>query len=213
MKQTEVPIVTIIKRAVDLCASVAGLLLLCPVIFLVGLLVLLDVGWPPLFVQVRPGLHGIPFRLVKFRTMRDGVACDGAILPDEQRLTRLGSFLRKWSLDELPELWNVLIGDMSLVGPRPLLMEYLPLYNERQFRRHNMKPGLTGLAQVSGRNSLSWEDKFDLDVYYVDHWSLWLDIVILVRTARQVLSASDISAPGHATMPPFRGSTHRSQGL
>jgi len=194
-----------VKRVLDVAASSLLLILLSPVMAVVSLIVLIDVGRPILFVQERPGLHGVPFKLRKFRTMRTAVDRNGVPLPDEQRLTKIGTFLRRWSLDELPELWNVLVGDMSLVGPRPLLMDYLPLYNERQTKRHLMKPGLTGLAQVSGRNNLTWEEKFELDVYYVEHWSLSLDLIILLKTIWQVFSGSGVNAQGHATMPPFTG--------
>lgn len=193
------------KRILDLAVSLPSLILLSPLMALIAMAVLFDVGRPVIFVQERVGLHGVPFKLRKFRTMRTIVKQDGVPLPDEQRLTRVGAFLRRTSLDELPELWNVLVGEMSLVGPRPLLTEYLPLYNERQAKRHLMKPGLTGLAQVSGRNNLSWEERFELDVFYVEHWSLLLDISILIKTVFHVLSAKGISAPGHATMPPFTG--------
>lgn len=202
-----------LKRVFDLVVSLLFLILLSPLMALISIIVLFDVGRPVLFVQERPGLHGVTFKLRKFRTMRTAVDQDGIRLPDEKRLTRVGSFLRRWSLDELPELWNVLVGEMSLVGPRPLLMEYLPLYNERQAKRHLVKPGLTGLAQVSGRNSLSWEEKFELDVYYVEHWSLALDFMILLKTIWQVLSGSGVNAQGHATMPPFTGSANRAQSL
>lgn len=196
-----------LKRTFDVLASVLLLLLLSPLMALIAIVVFFDVGRPVIFMQERPGLYGNSFKLKKFRTMRMMVDQDGVPLPDEKRLTRVGSFLRRWSLDELPELWNVLVGEMSLVGPRPLLMEYLPLYNERQAKRHLMKPGITGLAQVSGRNDLSWEEKFELDVYYVEHWSLALDFTILLKTVSQVLSGRGVSAQGHATMPPFTGST------
>jgi lipopolysaccharide/colanic/teichoic acid biosynthesis glycosyltransferase len=159
-----------------------------------------------LFRQVRPGLQGRPFTMVKFRTMTVERGPDGALLPDAQRLTPFGRFLRASSLDELPELWNVLKGDMSLVGPRPLLMEYLPLYTPEQARRHEVRPGITGWAQVNGRNAISWVDKFALDVWYVDHRSLWLDVQILWRTVRKVLVRDGISAAGEATMPKFTGS-------
>lgn len=202
-----------IKRAFDLTVSFVGLLVASPLIVLLAVLVRWDLGRPVFFTQERPGLHGEPFRLVKFRTMNNRADAHGNVLPDEARLTKVGALLRKWSLDEIPELWNVLVGDMSLVGPRPLLMEYLPLYSERQARRHDIRPGLTGLAQVSGRNGLSWEEKFDLDVYYVEHWSLAMDFGILFRTVLQVLSAKDVSAKGHATMPPFTGTRKRVQGL
>ncbi len=163
-------------------------------------------GSPVLFRQVRPGLHGKPFTMVKFRTMTDERGPDGALLPDAQRLTPFGRFLRASSLDELPELWNVLRGEMSLVGPRPLLMEYLPIYTPEQARRHEVRPGITGWAQVNGRNAISWTDKFALDVWYVDHRSLWLDVQILWRTVRKVLLRDGISAEGVATMSKFTGS-------
>jgi sugar transferase EpsL len=205
--------VLVLKRALDLVVSTVLLVLLSPLLIIISFLVFLDVGRPILFVQLRPGLHGIPFRLIKFRTMIDSCDSSGVPSPDKDRLTRAGKFLRRWSLDELPGLWNVIRGDMSLVGPRPLLMEYLPLYTEHQAKRHLMKPGLTGLAQVSGRNSLSWEEKFELDVYYVEHWSLALDFVVLVKTIGQVLSGTGVNAEGHATMPPFTGSENRAQSL
>lgn len=200
-----------LKRVLDVIVSLLCLVLLSPLFVLISLVVLLDVGRPVLFVQERPGLHGVPFKLRKFRTMKSLVDRHGVPLPDEHRLTRIGAFFRRWSLDELPELWNVLVGEMSLVGPRPLLMEYLPLYNERQAKRHLMKPGITGLAQVSGRNNLSWEEKFDLDVYYVEHWSLALDFVILLKTVWQVISGSGVNAQGHATMPPFTGTSRSAE--
>jgi lipopolysaccharide/colanic/teichoic acid biosynthesis glycosyltransferase len=162
-------------------------------------------GSPVLFRQVRPGQHGKPFNMVKFRTMTDERGPDGAWLPDALRLTPFGRFLRASSLDELPELWNVLKGEMSLVGPRPLLMEYLPLYTPEQARRHEVRPGITGWAQVNGRNAISWADKFALDVWYVDHRSLWLDVRILWLTVRKVLVRDGISAAGEATMPRFEG--------
>ncbi len=162
-------------------------------------------GSPVLFIQQRPGLHGKPFRMVKFRTMTDARDAAGQLLPDAQRLTPFGCFLRASSLDELPELWNVMRGEMSLVGPRPLLMEYLPLYSPQQARRHEVRPGITGWAQVNGRNAISWADKFALDVWYVDHRSLWLDVRILWLTMRKVLVRDGISAAGEATMPRFEG--------
>ena len=194
-----------IKRLFDIAASFFGLLLLSPVLLVVALLVHRKLGSPVLFRQVRPGLHGKPFEMIKFRTMRDAVDKYGNPLPDEQRMTRLGHILRATSLDELPELWNVLKGDMSLVGPRPLLMEYLPLYGPEQYRRHEVRPGVTGWAQVNGRNALSWEEKFKLDVWYVDNRSLWLDIKILFLTVKKVLVRDGISADGQATMERFTG--------
>ncbi len=195
------------KRLFDVLCTLFGLILLViPLGFLI-LLVRLKLGSPVLFRQVRPGLNGQPFTMVKFRTMTDKRGPDGVLLPDAQRLGPFGRLLRSSSLDELPELWNVLKGDMSLVGPRPLLMEYLPLYTPEQARRHEVRPGITGLAQVNGRNAISWEDKFKLDVWYVDHHSLWLDIKILWLTAKKVLVRDGISAQGEATMPKFTG-TH-----
>ena len=194
------------KRLFDIVVAATALLVLSPLLLLVALAVRLDLGSPVLFRQQRPGLRGRPFELVKFRTMRDDAAVGTDIKGDARRLTRFGAFLRKTSLDELPELWNVLRGDMSLVGPRPLLMQYLGRYTPEQARRHEVRPGLTGWAQVNGRNALSWEEKFALDVWYVDHRSFWLDLKILVRTARHVLRPSGISAAGEATMPEFMGS-------
>ena len=193
------------KRLFDLLASAMGLLLLAVPLALLAWQVRRKLGSPVLFTQVRPGLHGRPFRMVKFRTMTDARDAGGALLPDAQRLTPFGCFLRASSLDELPELWNVLRGEMSLVGPRPLLMEYLPLYSPEQGRRHEVRPGITGWAQVNGRNAISWADKFALDVWYVDHRSLWLDVRILWLTVRKVLVRDGISAAGEATMPRFEG--------
>jgi lipopolysaccharide/colanic/teichoic acid biosynthesis glycosyltransferase len=193
------------KRFFDLLvASLALILLALPLLALLWL-VRRKLGSPVLFSQVRPGLHGKPFTMVKFRTMTDERGPDGVLLPDAQRLTRFGRFLRASSLDELPELWNVLRGDMSLVGPRPLLMEYLPLYTPEQARRHVVRPGITGWAQVNGRNEISWAEKFALDVWYVDHRSFWLDLRILWRTVRKVLVRDGISAAGEATMSKFTG--------
>ncbi len=193
------------KRLFDLLASAIGLLVLAVPLALLAWQVKRKLGSPVLFTQVRPGLHGKPFRMVKFRTMTDARDASGALLPDAQRLTPFGRFLRASSLDELPELWNVLRGEMSLVGPRPLLMEYLPLYSPEQARRHEVRPGITGWAQVNGRNAISWADKFALDVWYVDHRSLWLDMRILWLTVRKVLVRDGISAAGEATMPRFEG--------
>ncbi|MES2721233.1 MAG: sugar transferase [Pseudomonadota bacterium] len=194
-----------LKRFFDGVAAVTALILLSPVLASVALLVRVNLGAPVLFRQLRPGLNGKPFRVVKLRTMRDAIDARGHALPDEQRLTRFGQFLRSTSLDELPGLWNVLTGDMSLVGPRPLLMEYLPLYSTEQARRHEVRPGVTGWAQVNGRNAISWEEKFKLDVWYVDNQSLWLDIRILFLTVKKVLIRDGISAEGEATMPKFTG--------
>lgn len=193
------------KRFFDVFFSIGALVCLSPLILTLSLLIRIMIGSPILFRQIRPGKNATPFVMVKFRTMREAVGNDGLPLPDAERMTRLGSFLRSSSLDELPELWNVLKGDMSLVGPRPLLMEYLPLYSEEQARRHEVRPGITGWAQINGRNSLNWEDKFKLDVWYVDNHSLWLDIKILFATIRKVLLRDGISASGEATMSKFTG--------
>ena len=194
------------KRSLDLFASFFAILLFSPLILITGLLIRFKLGSPILFRQVRPGKDGKPFKMIKFRSMLDAVDSDGNVLPDEQRLTRFGKILRSTSLDELPGLWNVVIGDMSLVGPRPLLMEYLPRYSAEQYRRHDVKPGITGWAQVNGRNAISWEQKFELDVWYVDNQSLWLDIKILILTVKKVFVRDGISAEGEATMHKFMGS-------
>ncbi|MNK67440.1 putative sugar transferase EpsL [compost metagenome] len=194
------------KRFFDIVASVAGLIVLSPVIAIVAYLIRKRLGSPVLFRQVRPGLGGKPFEMVKFRTMRDALDANGNPLPDSERMTDFGRFLRSSSLDELPELWNVIKGDMSLVGPRPLLMEYLPLYDEVQVRRHDARPGVTGWAQINGRNALSWEEKFKLDVWYVDNQSLWLDLKIIFLTIKKVLIRDGISAEGEVTMTKFTGS-------
>ncbi len=199
----------IVKRLFDLFVSLFALMALWPVILLVGLLIRFKLGSPVLFKQTRPGLHGKPFNMLKFRSMLDATDKDGNPLPDEQRLTRFGRILRSTSLDELPGLINVLKGDMSLVGPRPLLMEYLPLYSAEQARRHEVRPGITGWAQVNGRNAISWEDKFKLDVWYVDNRSIWLDIKILFLTVKKVFVREGISAAGEATMSKFTGSRNR----
>lgn len=193
------------KRMTDIFFASTGLLMLSPVILLVGILIRFQIGSPITFRQTRPGLNGKPFLMVKFRTMLNAVDAQGNPLPDDQRMTRFGSFLRSASLDELPELWNVLKGDMSLVGPRPLLMEYLPLYSPEQARRHDVRPGVTGWAQVNGRNALSWDEKFKLDVWYVDNQSLWLDIKILFMTVKKVLVREGISGEGEVTMSKFTG--------
>lgn len=194
------------KRIFDVCGALLALCALLPVIVAVAILVRLKLGSPVLFRQIRPGMDGAPFEMVKFRTMLDRVDNSGKALPDDQRMTRFGSFLRSASLDELPELWNVLKGEMSLVGPRPLLMEYLPLYSDEQYRRHNVRPGVTGWAQVNGRNAISWEDKFKLDVWYVDNRSFWLDLKILFLTIKKVLFRDGISGEGEVTMSRFTGS-------
>lgn len=194
------------KRLFDLLLSLGVLLVFALPLLMLGVLVRRKLGSPVLFRQVRPGLHGRPFMMLKFRTMTDERGPEGEWLPDAVRLTCFGRWLRATSLDELPELWNVLKGDMSLVGPRPLLLEYLPLYSPEQARRHEVRPGITGWAQVNGRNAISWEQKFALDVWYVDHRSLWLDIKILWLTVKKVLVRDGISAEGDATMPKFTGS-------
>lgn len=194
-----------LKRIFDVVASATALLLLSPVIAIIAWQVSRKMGSPVLFSQVRPGLSGKPFKMIKFRTMKDAVDAEGKPLPDSERLTPFGQFLRSSSLDELPELWNVLKGDMSLVGPRPLLMAYLPLYSPEQYRRHEALPGITGWAQINGRNSLGWDEKFKLDVWYVDNQSLWLDIKILLMTVKKVLARDGITAEGEATTYPFTG--------
>ena len=194
-----------LKRAFDIVASTSALVVLSPVLAITAHKVKKELGSPVLFRQTRPGLHGKPFEMIKFRTMKDATDKEGNALPDSERLTEFGKKLRASSLDELPELWNVLKGDMSLVGPRPLLMEYLPLYNAEQAKRHNVRPGVTGYAQITGRNSLSWEDKFKLDTWYVEHQSLWLDMKILLKTVKKVIIKDGISAEGEATMTKFTG--------
>jgi len=193
------------KRLLDLFISILVLILLSPLLVVLAVLVRVKLGKPVLFTQERPGLHGKLFKLYKFRTMRDLYDSEGKPLPDEQRLTKFGHFLRSSSLDELPEFFNVLKGEMSLVGPRPLLVAYLERYTPEQARRHEVLPGITGWAQVNGRNALSWEDKFRLDVWYVDHRSFWLDIKILFRTLWKAIKREGISAPGSATAPEFMG--------
>ena len=195
-----------IKEALDRSAAACGLLIFSPVLALVAAAIRISLGSPVLFVQERPGRAGRVFRTVKFRTMRESRSLDGAPLPDAERLTALGRFLRASSLDELPQLWNVLRGELSLVGPRPLLVQYLDRYSPEQARRHEVLPGITGWAQVNGRNALGWEEKLALDVWYVDHWSLALDGRILLSTLGQVLRRQGISRDGHATMPEFMGS-------
>jgi sugar transferase EpsL len=194
------------KRLLDLAITVPGLILISPLLGIVTLLVLLVHGHPVLFCQTRPGYRGKPFTVYKFRTMTSLRGNDGNLLPDSERLTRFGRFLRSLSIDELPELINVLRGDMSLVGPRPLLMQYLDRYTPEQARRHDVLPGMTGWAQVNGRNILTWEDKFRFDIWYVDNWSLWLDIKILILTFWRVLRREGISQPGHSTAEEFLGS-------
>ncbi|ABQ25893.1 Undecaprenyl-phosphate galactose phosphotransferase [Geotalea uraniireducens Rf4] len=196
---------SLIKRIFDFCSTLVGLVLISPLLIPVALLVRMIHGSPVLFRQERPGLHGKPFLMHKFRTMTNERDANGILLADEARLTGLGKFLRSTSLDELPELFNVLKGDMSLVGPRPLLMEYMPLYTPEQARRHEVKPGITGWAQVNGRNAISWEEKFKLDVWYVDNSSFWLDLKILWMTFFQVFKREGISQEGQATMAKFTG--------
>jgi len=195
----------ILKRLIDIVGAFVGLTLLAPFLLVIVVLIKLKMGESVIFAQQRPGLHGKPFTLYKFRTMTDARDVDGNLLPDEKRLTSFGQFLRRTSLDELPELLNVLCGDMSLVGPRPLLMQYLDRYTPEQARRHEVRPGITGWAQINGRNALSWEEKFELDVWYVDNLSLWLDLKILMLTIWKVLRREGISQDGCATMEEFRG--------
>lgn len=194
-----------IKRGLEFIIALIGLILASPILLIVAILVRIKLGSPIFFRQSRVGLNGEIFEMVKFRTMKDAYDAEGNLLPDEERLTAFGIFLRKSSLDELPELWNVLKGDMSLVGPRPLLVEYLPLYSEEQMKRHNVRPGITGYAQVNGRNNISWTKKFELDVYYVENFSLWLDIKILFQTVAKVLGQADINQEGNATVERFNG--------
>ncbi|WP_407829219.1 sugar transferase [Shewanella algae] len=193
------------KRLFDIFASLCGLILLSPIIALVAWRIRKNLGTPVLFRQIRPGLNGKPFEMVKFRTMKDAVDQQGNSLPDSERMTPFGDKLRNSSLDELPELWNVLKGDMSLVGPRPLLMQYLPLYSKEQARRHEARPGITGWAQINGRNAISWEEKFKLDVWYVDNHSLMLDVCILFKTVKKIIVKEGIAAEGHVTIEPFKG--------
>ncbi|MFZ0330087.1 MAG: sugar transferase [Acinetobacter bohemicus] len=194
-----------LKRLLDIIIASTALILLSPLYAFVAYKVKKNLGSPVLFRQVRPGLHGKPFEMIKFRTMKDAVDANGQPLPDSERLTAFGKMLRSTSLDEMPELWNVIKGDMSIVGPRPLLTEYLPLYNEEQAKRHNVRPGMTGHAQVNGRNAIGWEEKFKLDTWYVEHQSTLLDFKIMFKTVHKVLAKDDISAEGEATMTRFTG--------
>ena len=194
-----------LKRVLDVVIASTALLLLSPLYLFVAYKVRKNLGSPVLFRQVRPGLHGKPFEMIKFRSMKDAVDETGNPLRDSERLTPFGQMLRATSLDEMPELWNVIKGEMSIVGPRPLLMEYLPLFNSQQAKRHNMRPGMTGHAQVNGRNAISWEEKFKLDTWYVENQSLWLDFKIMLKTVKKVLAKDDISAEGEATMTKFTG--------
>jgi len=195
-----------LKRVLDILIASIALIFLSPLYAFVAYKVKKNLGSPVLFRQVRPGLNGKPFEMIKFRTMKDAADVQGNPLPDSERLTPFGKILRSTSLDEMPELWNVIKGDMSVVGPRPLLMEYLPLYSEEQAKRHNVRPGMTGYAQVNGRNAISWEEKFKLDTWYVENQSVWLDFKIMLKTVQKVIAKDDISAEGEATMTKFCGS-------
>jgi lipopolysaccharide/colanic/teichoic acid biosynthesis glycosyltransferase len=197
-----------LKRILDVAIASTALVLLSPVYALVAYKVKKNLGSPVLFRQTRPGLHGQPFEMIKFRSMKDAMDAAGHPLPDSERLTPFGKMLRATSLDEMPELWNVIKGDMSIVGPRPLLMEYLPLYNSEQAKRHEVRPGITGYAQVNGRNAISWEKKFELDTWYVNNQSFWLDFKIMLKTVKKVLAKDDISAEGDVTMHKFTGTKH-----
>ncbi|MEI8373990.1 MAG: sugar transferase [Planctomycetota bacterium] len=201
------PIQQVIKRVIDVTVSALFLIIFSPILLAIWLLVRWRMGKPAIFCQRRPGLGGRPFTLCKFRTMNDARDPDGSLRPDGERLTGLGQFLRRTSLDELPQLWNVLCGELSLVGPRPLLMEYLERYSPEQARRLEVKPGITGWAQINGRNAIAWEEKFRLDVWYIDHWSLGLDLWILMQTGWKVIRRDGISAAAHATIPAFTGTT------
>lgn len=198
-----------LKRLLDIVIASIALVLLSPLYFYVAYKVKKNLGSPVLFRQVRPGLHGKPFEMIKFRTMKDALDEQGNPLPDSERLTPFGKMLRSTSLDEMPELWNVIKGDMSVVGPRPLLMEYLPLYNKEQAKRHDVRPGMTGHAQVNGRNAISWEEKFKLDTWYVENRSLWLDFKIMLQTVKKVVAKDDISEAGEATMSKFTGTNNK----
>ena len=194
-----------LKRVLDIVIASVALVLLSPLYFYVAYRVRKNLGSPVLFRQVRPGLHGKPFEMIKFRTMTDERDSEGNLLPNEQRLSKFGKMLRATSLDEMPELWNVIKGDMSIVGPRPLLMDYLPLYNKEQAKRHNVRPGMTGYAQVNGRNSISWEEKFKLDTWYVENQSIWLDFKIMFQTVKKVLVKEGINQSEEVTMTRFTG--------
>ncbi|WP_109441899.1 sugar transferase [Acinetobacter haemolyticus] len=199
------------KRLLDIIIASTALVLLSPLYVFVAYKVKKNLGSPILFRQTRPGLHGKPFEMIKFRTMKDAVDAQGNPLPDNERLTPFGKMLRSTSLDEMPELWNVIKGDMSVVGPRPLLMEYLPLYNKEQAKRHEVRPGMTGHAQVNGRNAISWEEKFKLDTWYVENQSIWLDFKIMLKTVKKVIAKDDINEAGEATMTKFTGSASDNQ--
>ncbi|OCY54392.1 sugar transferase [Acinetobacter pittii] len=198
-----------LKRLLDIIIASVALILLSPLYFYVAYKVKKNLGSPVLFRQIRPGLHGKPFEMIKFRTMKDATDAQGNPLPDSERLTPFGKMLRSTSLDEMPELWNVIKGDMSIVGPRPLLMEYLPLYNKEQAKRHDVRPGMTGHAQVNGRNAIGWEEKFKLDTWYVENRSLWLDFKIMLQTVKKVIAKDDINEAGEATMSKFTGSVEK----
>lgn len=198
-----------LKRLLDIVIASIALTLLSPLYLYVAYKVKKNLGSPVLFRQVRPGLHGKPFEMIKFRTMKDATDAQGNALPDSERLTPFGKMLRSTSLDEMPELWNVIKGDMSIVGPRPLLMEYLPLYNKEQAKRHDVRPGMTGHAQVNGRNAIGWEEKFKLDTWYVENRSLWLDFKIMLQTVKKVIAKDDISEAGEATMSKFIGTDNK----
>jgi lipopolysaccharide/colanic/teichoic acid biosynthesis glycosyltransferase len=198
----------IVKRALDIALALLGLVLFSPILLTVAVLVRRRLGTPVFFTQERPGLHGKPFRMIKFRSMTDARRPDGSLKSDAERLTAFGQRLRSSSLDELPELWNILMGDMSIVGPRPLLMKYLPLYNDRQRRRHEVRPGITGWAQINGRNAITWEQKFEFDVWYVENRSLWLDVKIFFLTVSKVFGAHGITAEGEMTAREFTGSAN-----
>ena len=200
-----------LKRLLDIIIASIALILLSPLYAFVAYKVKKNLGSPVLFRQVRPGLHGKPFEMIKFRTMKDAVDEQGNPLPDSERLTPFGQMLRSSSLDEMPELWNVIKGDMSIVGPRPLLMEYLPLYSPEQAKRHDVRPGMTGHAQVNGRNAIGWEEKFKLDTWYVENQSIWLDFKVMFKTVHKVLAKDDISAEGEATMTRFTGSQNKDE--
>lgn len=193
------------KRAFDFLIALMAILLLWPIMLIITMLIWRQLGRPIFFCQQRPGLHGKPFKIYKFRTMSSSCDDKGALLPDHDRMTPLGTFLRRFSLDELPQLFNVVIGDLSLVGPRPLLMEYLPLYSDEQARRHNVRPGISGWAQVNGRNAVSWEEKFKFDVWYVDNQSFYLDVKIILMTLLKVIRSDGISHEGHVTTDKFKG--------
>lgn len=198
-----------LKRLLDVIIASIALILLSPLYFYVAHKVKKNLGSPVLFRQVRPGLHGKPFEMIKFRTMKDAVDEQGNPLPDSERLTPFGQMLRSTSLDEMPELWNVIKGDMSIVGPRPLLMEYLPLYSPEQAKRHNVRPGMTGHAQVNGRNAIGWDEKFKLDTWYVENQSVWLDFKIMLKTVKKVIAKDDINEAGEATMSKFTGTNKK----